>query len=271
MLNRSNAFFSIWIIALCFGLAIAQSSKNESKPKVLVLGTFHFNNPGRDVANVKVDDVFSEKRQKEIAEIIELLKKFKPTKIAIESNFGTTKANEQFTQYLAGTYQLTRNEIDQLGYRLAKESGHKQIYPIDWQGKFDLDKVIAFANQNGQKAEMDKLFAYIRELEKKDTENLQTMTFRQILKATNSPETLRRDHSFYLKIAKIGKDANYAGADLLRDWFERNLKIFTNISRIAENSNDRILVLIGGGHVPLLREFLKDSDEFEVMEVGSFL
>jgi hypothetical protein len=88
MNHRLTLFFAI--ITLSFVSAFAQ---NSNKPQVMVLGTFHFDNPGLDVANAKIDDVYADKRQKEIIEIINLLKKFKPTKIAIEAKFGSTKIN----------------------------------------------------------------------------------------------------------------------------------------------------------------------------------
>src|SRR3546814_10410430 len=41
----------------------------------LLLGSYHMNNPGRDVHNTRADDVLSEQRQKEIAEVVSLDRK----------------------------------------------------------------------------------------------------------------------------------------------------------------------------------------------------
>src|SRR5215475_2019039 len=60
----------------------------QKKAHVLVLGTFHMANPGHDIFNLKVDDVLAPRRQKEIGETVAELKKFRPTKIAIESDPG---------------------------------------------------------------------------------------------------------------------------------------------------------------------------------------
>jgi len=65
------------------------------KPKVMIVGTFHFNNPGLDYTKAERDSILSEKRQKEVRELIDRLKAFKPTKIAIEESYGSTKINEQ--------------------------------------------------------------------------------------------------------------------------------------------------------------------------------
>jgi hypothetical protein len=45
-------------------------------------------------------------------------------------------------------------------------------------------------------------------------------------------------------MATVGSAKNYVGADVVSDWYKRNLKIYANLSRIAE-PNDRILLIIG--------------------------
>src|SRR5712691_3875281 len=93
-------------------------AQSDARPEILVLGTYHMANPGHDIHNMQADDVLSPKRQQEITQLIELLKKFHPTKIAIESDVGSQRVAQQYSDYLAGKYSLSRNEIDQIGYRL---------------------------------------------------------------------------------------------------------------------------------------------------------
>src|SRR5712692_2366100 len=91
------------------------------RAEVLVLGVYHMSNPGHDIFNMKADDVLAPKRQAEIAQLIEVLKRFRPTKVAVEAEGdGSPK---RYAEYLAGKHELTRNEIEQLGFRLAKELG----------------------------------------------------------------------------------------------------------------------------------------------------
>lgn len=70
---------------------------------------------------------------------------------------------------------------------------------------------------------------------------------------------------------RIGKNEEYPGVDLLADWYKRNLKIFTNITRITESKEDRILVIIGGGHVKLLQQFFEDSREYDLEPASRYL
>src|SRR6266480_2196644 len=124
-------------------------SQSDARPEILVLGTYHMANPGHDLHNLQADDVLSPKRQQEITQLIEVLKRFHPTKIAIESDVSGQRATQQYSDYLAGKYTLSRNEIDQIGYRLAKELGHRAIYPVDVDGDFPYMRVLNYAKANG--------------------------------------------------------------------------------------------------------------------------
>src|SRR5438067_12446927 len=109
-------------------ISITSWAQSESRPEILVLGTYHMANPGHDIFNMKTDDVLAPKRQAEIAQLIEVLKRFQPTKIALEAQ-GDGRPKE-YAEYLAGTHELTRNEIEQIGFRLARKLGHKTVYPV---------------------------------------------------------------------------------------------------------------------------------------------
>ena len=61
------------------------------------------------------------KRGKPKLESLFLSYKFQPTKIAVESiTDKQDKLNEDFKQYKIGVYELALNEIDQIGFRMAK-------------------------------------------------------------------------------------------------------------------------------------------------------
>ncbi|MEO1047732.1 MAG: hypothetical protein AAFW59_05330, partial [Pseudomonadota bacterium] len=57
-------------------------SDPEGDPvQVMVLGLYHFDNPGADMVNSKVDDMLTPNRQREIEALVESLASWKPTKI----------------------------------------------------------------------------------------------------------------------------------------------------------------------------------------------
>ena len=224
-----------FVILFC---SASQAQKPESRkaerPTVLVLATSHLHNPGRDVMNVQWDDVLAEKRQKEIREFDELLKKFKPTKIAIEVPYGSDKTDEGYSRYLRGEYRLTRNEIDQIAYRLAKELDHPKVYPVDAAGSFDIGRVFAFAAENGQQQIIDRAMEIAKKQVGEANELVRTADITEFHRAINDQRSIDEGHQAYLSMLRIGRGENYPGADLVADWYKRNLKIFTNITRITE-------------------------------------
>jgi len=267
---KSKLYILLFVI-FCFALPVAAQETKQTKPVVMILGSYHMGNPGLDLNNIEADDVRAPKRQKEIADFIALIKQFKPTKIAVEIAPGETKYLSGYTEYLAGKYELKANEIDQIAFRLAKELNHKQIYPIDWQGNFDYDKVLASAKQNKQETVTDAIAAWGKEITAKANERLKTAAVTEILREMNDEKTVARMHQPYLTFARVGAGTDFAGANLTSDWYERNLKIYANITRLADNPNERILVVIGAGHLRTLQHFIAESSEYDLEQVGKYL
>lgn len=141
--------------------SLAEKSASPTRAEVLVLGVYHMSNPGHDIFNMQADDVLAPKRQQEIAQLIEVLKRFHPTKIAIEAGIWSQRAGREYSDYVAGKYTLSRNEIDQIGYRLAKELGHKNVYPVDVDGEFPFQRIVNYAKASGRSKELDALLGEI--------------------------------------------------------------------------------------------------------------
>lgn len=266
----------------CIGSIFAQSfaqtevktktevNKPAMKAQVMVLGVYHFT-AKNDVDNTDVDNMLSPKRQAEIVDLIAHLREFKPTKIIIEAPYGDVKQNERYAQYLAGKLTLKADEVDQIGFRLAKELKHKQLFPVDRKTEFDLNPVKKFAEQSGQSEILKRAFAGAETLSREISERQRRSTVREMLSYLNSEEALQLNHSIYLLTNKIGKDDSYPGVELVSEWYKRNLLIFSNIQRLVESPQDRLLVIYGQGHAKLLRLFIQDSPDMELVEASKFL
>ena len=98
----------------------------------------------------------AENRLFSFAELAEVLRKFKPTKIGVEHG-SQERQHARYEKYLAGDYVLTANEIDQIGLRLAKELGHTTIYAVDADGDFPFQRVVNYAKATGQSAKLDAI------------------------------------------------------------------------------------------------------------------
>jgi hypothetical protein len=95
---------------------------------------------------------------------------------------------------------------------------------------------------------------------------------RDHLLATNTPEAMAASHRVYMDLAQVGEgDDSYIGAGVVLRWYERNMMMFVNIARIASGPEDRVLVVVGGGHLPLLSHYLRDAGAFRPEHVGDYL
>ncbi len=236
-------------------ISVAAWAQSDARPEILVVGTYHMNNPGHDINNVKADDVLLPKRQQEITQLIEVLKRFRPTKIAIEANVGTAKRVEQeYSDYLAGKYTLTRNETNQVGYRLAKELGHRSVYPVDEDGDFPWMRVVNYAKANGLTAQFDEINKGWAKLSNDLGDYLPSHTVLETFEFMNADARVARDMGMYFAVVRLGEPFEYAGPDLLASWYQRNIRIYHNIVKLIESPNDRIFVIYGAGHLGWLRQ-----------------
>jgi Family of unknown function (DUF5694) len=247
---------------LCFGLLAFPSAswpQSDTRPEILVLGTYHMANPGHDIHNMQADDVLSPKRQQEITQLIEVLKTFHPTKIAIEAEVGSQRVAQQYSDYLAGKYALSRNEIDQIGYRLAKELGHRTIYPIDVDGDFPWQRVVNYAKANGISDKFEAINAGWGTMVKEQGDFLGSHTVLETLEFMNSDSRPARDMALYFALVRYGDPYDYAGSDLLAAWYQRNIRIYRNIVALIDSPAEKILVIYGSGHLGWLRQDIADD------------
>jgi hypothetical protein len=263
------------LLAILAALPLAAQAAPEvagARPSILVLGTVHFGGSTSDLFSPSVPDVLSEKRQRELAEMLAALKRFQPTKIAIESTPERIgKVNAEYQAYLKGEYQLKADEIDQIAYRLAKELGHKQLYAADTQLDMDFDGIMAAAAKNGQQPLMDKAMAFGKSAVTEIGQKRDAGTLGGFFRWLNSPEALMANHRPYLYMAQIGTAADPKGADVLAGWYKRNLLIYGNLVRLIDSPNERILLLIGQGHAKLLSEYIAESPNLRLADPLQYL
>lgn len=239
-----------------------------SKPKVLLVGTFHMRQTP-DMHHTEVDNLLSQTRQEEIREVVERLKAFNPTKVALEIVTEKDEAiNNTYKAYIDGQFQLEAREEQQLGFRIASELGHERVYPIDWM------EVGAATRAYGEvyewaKANQPELFNEILQTEIFNIDTNKSIL--EMYQVCNNPDEIKKSHEMYINMARIGHVREYVGIDWLIWWYQRNLTLFSNICRLASSEDDRILVIIGSSHIYLLNQFLKESNVVELVDVNKLL
>ncbi len=237
--------------------------------EVLVLGTYHMGNPGRDIFNMKADDVLAPRRQAEIRQVLDALLRFRPTKIAIEADPDSAKV-KQYQDFLAGKSEPGRDERDQIGFRLGKELNLAKVYGIDDQEDFPYLPLQDYAKARGREKELENLMAEaFGTFSQEGDAFLKTHTVLEMLLRLNSAEAVRRDLAGYALFAHFGEPYDYAGGELLTWWYKRNIRIFTHMLYVTE-PGDRVLVIYGSGHLRILRQFVEADPTLKLCRLEEF-
>lgn len=273
----------IYILLVCLSTSVFAQKKpsdyfTSPKTKVLVVGSFHFDYPNLDAHKTRKEDqvdVLSPETAKEVTELVEYIKRFKPTKIAIEA-WPSWNANQKLKEYNEGKHRDKRDERYQLAMRIASELKINELFSIDAEsilddlekhfGKTDsaffknLSKDYDFRSDDPVS---QQFIAFYKSSEPKNFKSLlDTFTY------INSKESHQYGYGAYL--SGDFKLREHDGADMLAlYWYSRNLRMFRNIQNIPHNSEDRILVIAGNGHAAVLRQLFTSSAEYDFIEFSS--
>lgn len=268
--HLSAAILAVFVL---FSTSILAHS--QDKPALLVLGSAHFANPGRDNINIEVEDVLSDRRQDEIKQLVQQLAAYRPTHIAIEiPSLYQANVDKRYDDYRAGNYELTRSEADQIGLRLGAMLGLDKIYAVDWNanppGDVETDyNWVTYGQTHGQEVAVSAIIA--PESAKAFYFELEDQTISQWLKQLNAPDALLASHQSYLNIALIGQGEELIGANWVGTWYARNLKIYSRLVSLAVNKDDRVLVIYGQAHAYLLQQFAREHGALTLVDVEEVL
>ncbi|MFI5251340.1 MAG: DUF5694 domain-containing protein [Bacteroidota bacterium] len=248
----------------------------SERTKVLILGVWHFDYPNLDAHKVdpaEMVDVIMPERQKEIGEVLDVLKKYHPTKILIEAKNGE-KIDSLYQAYLDGNYSLTRSETDQLGFRLALQLQMKKIYSVD-AGNYLNDK----ENNNPDLSRLWSSASAVDSLKDRRWDNsyatwydyedkiLSHCTIMDKLLYLNDQRNVRRMYGNYL-VSGFNTTDNTGPDKLALWWYDRNLRIFNNILNSKPTPADRLLIIFGSGHQPILQHCFEASPQFELVQLS---
>lgn len=283
--HRISSFLSLLLALACTDAVVATEPATASaqasllrnrmpheRPWLMVVGTPHLANHGRDVINLQVDDVMTPARQAEIEAIVAALARFAPTRVVVEHPVaGQAALDARYADYRAGRYALGRSEVDQIGLRLAARLDLPRVDAGDWNGmppgdiaSMDWD---AYARRTGKEA----MVAAMRDPRGLEGAVPAGVALADVLVRTNTPAALAERHRRYYDYAMLGDDVDAPGANWMANWHGRNLRIFARLVRLAESPRERMLVVYGAGHAPLLRQFGEQSGAFLVVDPVPYL
>lgn len=247
------------------------------RPQVLLLGTFHFGYPDLDAHVTAEDDrvdVLSPQRQQELTELLDVVMRFKPNKLCVETQGGWLM--HEYHEYRKAERKLGRNEFYQIGFRMMDRAKLDTMYAVDarplvldlYNGadslryKPWLDSLYDGWSFGGEDLLSQRYDAWYDATDKAKKHN----TLLDIFLAMNDDHALDRDYGAYLN--GYFKLPGHRGADVHAiHWYSRNLRIYRNIQDITTGPEDRILVVFGAGHMGILKHLFECDPGYQLVRL----
>lgn len=257
------------------------TEEKSDKIQVLNFASFHFGYTS-DVTKVDFDENDA-KLQEEVRKLSQLLERFKPTIICLEYiPEMDEKINQAYHDFLKNPGKLNTRygELSMVGFDIARMRGLDKLYGIDNHMGYNYSVGDFIENSPELKNSIDpetyleltnNPFKDFPEIEKKN-KNFDNLSLLEKLKLYNDPIMLdyflntNADKLFY-----VGIDNGFEGADQAAIFYQRNMRIYSNLNRIKLTKDDRVLILMGAAHTAMLREFIKRSPKFEMVNTVDYL
>lgn len=255
--------------------------RNEPAPHVLILGTFHFQDAGLDSYKpVFPFDIRSPARQRELEELLARLAAWRPTRIAVEARpERQSRLDSLFAIYPGNALDTLRNETYQVAFRLAKRLGLPGVTAVDAPAR-QLDSTMtreewtrrskALARGPLSATDWDARYTALYRAD----DSLKTeRTLLETLRYVNSRDRLRAGHGHYLVGDLLnGATGDHFGADgFVSAWYNRNIRIYGNVTRLVRDPSERVLLIIGAGHVPILQHLFESTPVLRLDDVQAAL
>ena len=266
------------------------SADSDNRIEVLLLGTYHMDNPGLDVFNIEADDILAANRQQELSDLTDVLQDWQPDIVAVERPAERhDELNDLYRKYRLGELSYDeeveidpihpqrdspvsecRSEVIQVGFRLADRLGHKSIsavdYPMTLAADFDEDELTEIDDfgrmQKRARTVTDVELTNPQQKQHEIKTHLTESTVIEHLRFLNRKEQLGFNHELQFAGSLAGAEQRYVGSRMLSAWYERNIRIVENIWGATNDETDHVLLLIGSGHVNVLKHLLAEAPMF---------
>jgi hypothetical protein len=286
--RRAAAAAAIGSALLCNAMAAQAPERFPPLPalptvrpvEVLLVGVFHFAQQ-----DTSLFEILSSSRQQELDDFVAQVAQFRPTKVMVEWQpyFRQRHIDSSYALHRRGEFALPRNEVYQLGFRLAAAAGLDRVWAIDHPGFWLGDSLRTIAEAMGQTNLLDGGAPHVHpdpaDLVPPDSLYARA-TVGQILRWMSDPvyQALMFDQ-YVNRLARVGIVAgddfdledNEIGAELLSQWMMRNIKIYRHVlARTDHDARERIVIFIGSDHVQPLRLLFGSNLNFRVVELSDY-
>ena len=261
----------------CVALVLIASSvfaQEGTRRQILVLGTFHFASNQDAVKHGEID-ILGAQRQTEIQELNDKLAAFAPDRIMVEWKVVEDQpyVDSTYAEYLAARFALRANEVYQVGYRQAQRFNTGPPQCIDADGLFLYDTLTYAAEISGKTAWFEAYMDSVLTVAVADDSLLTQQRITDVLRRMNAADGTRLSLAVngVFAAAQLGPLGNDAGAEFIGQWYLRNIRMYANICGSARTTDQRILVIVGNGHRPIIEQMLRADPAWEVLSAEQYL
>ncbi len=260
--------------------------------QIMILGSTHF---GQDQYHKDQPhaDLFSLKRQQEVAHLNKLLLKFKPDMVMIENTpEDQAMVDSLYQLYKTDKIKLTdlangRSERFQFGYSIAKQLHHDRIFGVDYYESVSNRILTNGKNIEQYQNALTAFNSVVRDVDKTYKEG--TTSLKDFLLYINHPQVLDFTYNvIYMTPAKVRNgqftnppaqyidtayvNKNYIGAEFVSSFYEREMKIYSNIvtTQLAQKGK-RLLVIMGQRHAAALSKIFVNDPQYRLVPVQKYL
>lgn len=263
-------------VAAMMGFAGQAAAQSAEPVQVMVLGTYHFANPGQDIVNFTTDDVRQPRRQAELRALANVLAEWKPTKVMVEREVKSADlVDPNYTSFRPAELAKNRDEQVQIAYRVAYALKLPVVHAIDErrdEGEpdyFPFMKLVEYDKKKGKGDLMERFKAKGAQWTADFSAKQARLSIPAMLADFNDPDFQGGMDTQYEMLA-IGDTVEQPGAELNAYWYMRNAKIFAKLMTVAE-PGDRILVVYGAGHNYWLRHFATETPGYVSVDPTPYL
>lgn len=243
-------------------------------PRVPILnfGTFHMSYTP-DATSVEFDERNID-NQEQVREIARELAAFEPTVILVEQ---PPERNEQlqknYRAYLNAPDQIYErpSELELIAFELGRAAGTQRIYGIDHRMSYNYnigEDLVNTIDSTTHDTYYDNPFIYHKGTDVDED----SLSVRELLYLTNTDPYL----DFLITVnadilTHAGTEGGFEGADEAAKYYQRNLRMFSNMNRLDLTPQDRVFILMGGSHTAFFRDFISRSPKYRMVNTFDYL
>ena len=246
--------------------------QGAQKVQILNFGTFHMG-LSSDATTTEFDEHDRENRRK-VHAIAQQLSAFRPTVIVVERPPAyDERLQENYRNYLENPDLRFEqpSEIELLAFELGRLCGTERIYGIDHKMNYNYrigDEIENAVDSVWYDRYYEDPLRYYPEV----NVNEDSLGLLDKLKLTNHDQYL----DFLITVnadmlTHVGTAAGFEGADEAAKYYQRNLRMYSNLHRIDLAPDDRVFILMGASHTAYFRDFLSRSPKYEMVNTFAYL